>query len=60
MYVCMWGRAGSPFVKTTKILRKNYNYSRTWLEKSCSPDYKRVGVTWEISLERLLEVPNVT
>ena len=36
-----------------EVPNKDYKDGRTWLGKSRSQDYKLVGVTWEISSERL-------
>ena len=43
MRACVW----------QEVPNKDYKDDRTWLGKSCSPDNKLVGVTWDVSSERL-------
>lgn len=38
---------------------KLYKDGQSWLGDSSSPDYKVLGMTWEILLERLQEASNM-
>ena len=42
------------------IPNKDYKDGRTWLGKSYLPDYSLVGMTQEVSSERLPETPDMT